>query len=363
MRTAFLGVVLMAVSGLPGFTLPVPGASFLPAPLFFIMDGQVYRLARDGFALSRVTDEPFPVESFDVSPVTGHVVLVAGNSLILLERNGERRVLLSGPELPPAETGVEPFNDRFRVAGRIATPRWSPDGGSIAFVHDGLIAMELPSGVVTTVHSNNQLPPPGENWDALVFRSVEEWSPDGERILVTTYNFPLTSLHHVSMGIKELSGHRGLFHVAESAVSFGWSGDGQELYLGNPDFGGQSSLCRLGPPDWSCLLLGEEVPARNYWFYSHPCVAHDGDVSVFVSMGQDPVSSQGWYTLYRVDHRGFGMTALREERFTVSDALWAPSGIGVLLVDDQQRLSWIPAGDGRIRNLPVSGASMLRWGH
>jgi len=84
---------------------------------------------------------------------------------------------------------------------------------------------------------------------------------------------------------------------------------------------------------------------------------------VFVSMGQDPVSSQGWYTLYRVDHRGFGMTALREERFTVSDALWAPSGIGVLLVDDQQRLSWIPAGDGRIRNLPVSGASMLRWGH
>ena len=75
------GVTLVFVTSLQAFqafSFPAPaaGRSILPSAACFILDGQVHRLARNGETLTRVSGETLPVESFDVSPATGDIVLV-----------------------------------------------------------------------------------------------------------------------------------------------------------------------------------------------------------------------------------------------------------------------------------------------
>jgi len=67
----------------PHTVTPQPETDFeLPAPVYFLREGQVFRLSRDGETQQQITREAVAVESFDVSPVDGALVYVAGNALI-----------------------------------------------------------------------------------------------------------------------------------------------------------------------------------------------------------------------------------------------------------------------------------------
>jgi len=334
----------------------------LPMPVYFLQNGQVCCLTGYGINVTRISEEASPVESFDVSSETGEIILVAGNSLILMDNHGGRRLLLEGEELPAVEDDIEACNDQMRITERIATPRWSPDGGSIAFIRNGLMVIDPVDCSIDELHPNGQLPPPGENWDCTVLNSVESWSPDGARILVTAYSYPAENPGCIFPAVKDVSGIGYLYCQQKGSYSHTWGSDGMELYLANPGTGGQESLNRLTPPDWQGTMIGESVPGRSYWFYSFPHVAADGDVMAFVAFGQNPVSPQSGSTLYRINRWGAGMTALRSEEFTVSEALWAADGSGVLILDDENGLRWVPAGDGSILTFAVSGLEMLRWG-
>jgi len=334
----------------------------LPAPVYFLQSGQVCSLNGYGLAVSQITNESISIESFDVSPTTGDIVFVAGNSLILQDGTGKRTVLIQGAELPPEESDIDAYNSPERIAGRIATPRWSPDGSSIAFIQNGLMLINPEDCSLLELHPNSQLPPPGENWDCTVFNSVESWSPDGERILVTAYSYPLSSIHRIYSAMKGLSGNCSLYTLIEGNVTHGWSSDGQELYLGIPGVGGQESLCRFTPPEWQNTMIGESVPARSYWFYAFPHVTPDGDVMAFVAFGQSPETPQSDYSLYRINRWGAGMTSLRDEQFAVKEVLWPSDGSGALTVNSENGLDWIPAGVGAVLHFPVSGVEMLRWG-
>jgi hypothetical protein len=356
-----LGVVLIAVSALnalQAFTFPATAGqrSILPSSVCFILDGQVHRLSRNGETLNRVTEEASPVESFDVSPVTGDIVFVAGNSLVLLEADGERRVLVEGEPLPPAGSGAAPFNDVLRITGRIASPRWSPDGATVAFIHNGLASVDPADGVVTVLHPNGD---PLSSGECRVISGVDSWSPDGTLVLVTCYDYPLESVYSVSTALKEVGG--SLTVLREGVGNSAWSTDGQSLFIGFPSVGGQSSFCRLDAPEWRCTMIGEEVPARSYYFYGYPGVAQDGSVYIFIAGGPDPMTTDGVYSLYRVDSRGEGPVILRLDSYTLREALWAGNGSGVLLVDGGGALVWVPANEGAASLLPVSGASGLRW--
>jgi hypothetical protein len=63
-------------SASPSYTAtPRPDADLeLPAPVYFLREGQVWRLARDGKTQQQITREAAAVESFDVSPVDGALV-------------------------------------------------------------------------------------------------------------------------------------------------------------------------------------------------------------------------------------------------------------------------------------------------
>lgn len=361
MRIILFVVALASVSALhafQAFSFPAPdaGRSILPSAVCFLLDGQVHRLSRNGETLNRVTEEASPVESFDVSPVTGDIVFVAGNSLVLLEADGERRVLVEGEPMLPMGSGVAPFNDVLRITGGIASPRWSPDGSTLAFIHNGLASVDPADGVVTVLHPNGD---PLSSGECRVISGVDSWSPDGGLVLVTCYDYPLDSVHSVFTALKEVGG--SLTVLREGVGNSAWSADGQSLFMGFPSVGGQPSFCRLDAPEWNCTMIGEEVPARSYYFYGHPGVAQDGSVYIFIAGGPDPMTTDGVYSLYRVDSRGEGAIILRLESYTLREALWADNGSGVLLCRDDGALVWVPADEGAASLLPVSGASGLRW--
>jgi hypothetical protein len=361
MKIILFGVALMAVSALhafQAFSFPAPdaGRSILPSAVCFLLDGQVHRLSRNGEILNRVTEEAFPVEFFDVSHSTGDIVLVTGNSLVLLEADGERRVLLEGEPLPPAGSGVAPFNDVARITGGIASPRWSPDGSTIAFIHNGLMAVNPVDSAVTVLHPNGD---PRSSGECRVISGVDSWSPDGGLLLVTCYDYPLESVYGLSTALKETGG--SLTILLEGEGNSAWAADGQSLFIGFPTVGGQQSFCRLEAPDWSCTMMGEEVPARSYYFYGYPCVARDGSVFVFIAGGADPMTTDGVHSLYRVDSRGQGAAIVRLDSYTLREALWAGNGSGVLLVKGDGGLVWVPSNEGAASLLPVNGASDLRW--
>ncbi len=361
MKSILTGVALMVVSSLHAFqaySFPAPdaGRSILPSAVCFLLDGQVHRLSRNGETLNRVTEEAFPVESFDVSPSTGDIVFVAGNSLLLLEADGERRVLVEGEPLPPAGSGAAPFNDTSRINGRIASPRWSPDGSTIAFIHNGLSSVNPADGAITVLHPNGD---PLSSGECRVISGVDSWSPDGGLILVTCYDYPMESVYSISTALKEVGG--SLTVLREGFGNSAWSADGQSLFIGFPTVGGQPSFCRLDAPEWRCNMIGEEVPARSYFFYGYPGVAQDGSVYVFIAGGADPMTTDGVYSLYRVNSRGEGAVILRLDSYTLREALWAGNGSGVLLVKGDGALVWVPANEGSASLLPINGASGLRW--
>jgi len=361
MKGKLFGVMLISVStlqALQAFSFPAPdaGRRILPSAVCFIMDGQVHRLARNGETLVRVTEEVFPVESFDVSSATGDIVFVAGNSLVLLEADGERRVLVEGEPLPPAGSGVAPFNDAARISGRITSPRWSPDGSTIAFVQNGLMSVDPVDGAVTVLHPNGD---PFAAGECRVISSVDSWSPDGTLILVTCYDYPLESVYGVSTALKTIDG--SLSVLLEGVGNPAWNSDGKSLFIGFPTVGGQQSFCRLEAPEWRCALIGEEVPARSYFFYGYPGVAEDGSVYVFIAGGADPMTTDGIFSLYRVDSSGEGANIARLDSYTLREALWAGNASGVLLVRGDGGLVWVPANEGAASLLPVNGASALRW--
>ncbi len=340
-----------------------PGAPFeLPAPLYFLQDGQIWRLERDGHSLRQITHAEKGVTDFDVSPSGGALVYISANTLRYCPAAGEPcQVLLEGPELPAPENELAERNDHHHVHNKIATPRWSPDGKQIAYIQDGLRILTVAGRTVQVVHANDALPEGSPAGKYRVIAALDSWSPDGQRLLVSTYDYPLDSLYHQKLALKTLSG--ALVDLTDSGAgcTANWHPDGQTLYLAHPLLGGSVSLQRCSVADGRCSLLGQEVPARGAAFYAYPYITPAGQVYTWMGSGPDVVSAPETFTLFRINADGYGVTALRNDAYTVQTALWALNGQGVLVMDGKQ-LWWVPAGSGTATRLAATEIQSLRWG-
>jgi len=123
-----------AAPALATATLAPEPASLLPHSLYFLNNDnaglvQIYRLDREGEAVSQVTFEPARVDDYDVSLVDGSVVYVSNNQMFMVDASGaNRRKLLEG--------GTIDENNPFLT--RLSNPVLSPDGQTIAYGYKGL---------------------------------------------------------------------------------------------------------------------------------------------------------------------------------------------------------------------------------
>lgn len=360
----------------PDMTTPIsetPQEPFsLPAPLYYLQNGQIWRLSSDTQTQQQITDEPSPVEAFDFSPANGMLVYVSNNTLVIADRDGNsRRVLQEGPDLPIIPDKRTRLNDMNHITTAIRTPLWSQDGRQVAFIENGLKIIDLETNQVE-IHLENFF----TYGNQLVVEDLFSWSPNGRYFLISLYQHPLENLLHRGLILFEPGQpiQSGAFrdgrHLEESGLlTYAWSPDSSQLFMADALFGWSSSLLRFEMADGDCFEIAEFVPARTYYFYAYPFVIDNENLMVFSGASQDPDEQPDIFNLYSITSQGYGYLTLRSDGYRLKDALWSPDGEGVIITLAQAggeyqggAALWLSTDDRPAVALPMMNTSNMRWG-
>ena len=324
-------VVAATLQALPPTSQPV---GLLPHPLYFLnKDGkgfeQVYCLESDGKTVRQITFEPSAVSSYDVSLVDGSVVYVANNQLLLIDAAGAgRRVLFEGG-------AIDPNNP---IANSVSNPVFSPDGGTIAYGHNGLNLYVLSKSTSILVLDKPVTDPiTGATRQGELYWPTK-YSPDGTKLLIT---IAIPNSDGISAGIYDpatgslvrLTGDNGAnLCCGEQA----WSPDGSVLYDANASLGFFSSgLWRIEAASGNVTtLIPSDAGGENYNLAAEPYLAPDGQLYFFFATvpAPDGFIDRGPVQMVHSAPDGVtGRTVLRPETFAALDeALWAPDASFVI---------------------------------
>jgi hypothetical protein len=308
-------------------------AALLPHSLYYLGNdsanlSQVFRMERDGVTTRQLTFETDLVGSYDISPVDGSVVYVAGNQMIWMQADGSgRRVLLDGGEVDE--------NNPFLTS--INSVVFSPDGRSIAYGRGGLNFYSLETGASNLVIENQ--------WDdvgggLLVPRELywpEKYSPDGQKLLVSLgyYEGGSSAIYYPKgNALLRLNGADGAVVCCGEPI---WSADSAALYSAYPYVGMFSSgMWRVDASTGTVTtLLPGEAGDGTYNIPSDAYLAPDGQLYYFFvnfRPEQDFVQRAPMQLVRSASDGVRGRTVLRPDTFELmNEALWAPDARFVLV--------------------------------
>lgn len=347
--------------------------NILPAPLYFLSDGQIARLETDGETLTQLTQEQEPITDFDVSPVDAHLIYVSGNRLI--EANpqyGQRLVKLDGGPIDlnsPADRSVR----------HISAPRFSPDGREIVFGFGGLHRMLAgESRDDSVLLASDPYPEPNNPPRGVVrFFTPGDWSPDAARISVEFAYWPeaggLAIWDMESQTLLELESDDP---NASLCCHWTWGRTPTQAFIA-------SNLLAYGVPGLSKvdattgkvrpLIVGlppqgpsNVTPAR---LFRSVFEAKDGALLTFAATIRD-AEQRPAYSLQRITQDGEIAVPVRDDAFEhLLDVLWARDGSGAAIAvagpedptAEEGAILWVPASKRPAVAFPVRG-SHLRWG-
>ena len=347
-------------------TSAVPQETFsLPAPLYYLSNGQIWRLSVDMQTQQQITGESTPIDSFDTTPASGMLVYTSSNSLIITDLDGSnRQVLRAGPVLTPIPDDLARLNDIDHITSAIRTPVWSPDGKQIAFVENGLQVFDLETNQVEQIWHQSLT-----SSEPYLVESALSWSPDGKHLLLSQYTYPIDTLGHRWLGVLELGGQLYMKIATATQASFAWSPNAADLYLANAAYGTDRSLMRCGLETMQCQLIAEFEPARWYYHYAYPFVTAEERLLVFMGASDDPDRTPETFSLINLSRDGFERTNLRSDGYFLDSAIWSLDGSGVLITLAQAANEhpagstlWLNTSDGPAIPLPMMNTSNLRWG-
>ncbi len=347
---------------------PVADQSLLPRSLYYLANGQIFRMEPDGTTQTQLTAEPVNVLDYDVSLQDGSLVYEVNNQLILINSDGsDRRILVEGP-LRPVERGYY-------------QPVFSPNGQTIAYADGGLKLYD-----VQTRNTSFLLPdqPLGGELPPAIY-SPDQFSPDGTKLLINIGHppdSPWTGAIYTlaTQAIVPIAGAHESLTCCTHYCGAAWSADSVSLYAvaRTPDSslaGGELWKVDANSGAVTTLIPGAAGEGENRLFYYEyePYLAPDGQLYFFSAKFPE---SAGY--LNRVpaiivrtspDDIINQWSVLRGEKFElVNEALWAPDASFVIVVfapgEDvyEGGRAEIVYFDGRPNVVLAPFAQQMKWG-
>lgn len=335
----------------------------LPAPLYYLQDGQIWRLDPDAQTKQQITSEDAVVEAFDISPMDGSLVYISNNSLVISDPDGgNREILLAGAELPPLLDELTLLNEMDYITSAMRSPYWSADGQKIVFIKNGLQIYDLEKNQVEPIFTyTNNLD------EQNLLANLLSWSPDDQYFLVSQYVYPIDGHNQLKLGLFTPDNY--LYELSESYLTtFTWNPETTLLFLANAAYGAPQSLqvCELA--NIVCTLIAEYEPARWYYHYAYPFVTTDNKLLVFMAVTDDGFQIPETFKLISIDLDGSNRLNLHNSGYKLASALWSPNGDGIVVVlaektDDfpADSMLWLDIKDTSPISLPVLHADSLRW--
>jgi Tol biopolymer transport system component len=328
--------------------------NLLPHIFYYLADGQVFRMERDGKTVTQLTFEPVNVTNYDVSLADGSVVYVANNQLLLINVDGSSRRLL-------ADGG--PVDPNYPIENSLHHPVFSPDGQTIAYAHNGLNLYNVATGVSKLVLQGELYRP-------------EKYSPDGIKLLMTI-SVPNTDATH-DVIYYPATNSIILFNSADGSFfccgKEEWTQDSLSFYVANPTLGMLSTgLWRVDAASGNVTtLIPSEAGGGNFNFADEPYLASDGQLYYFFANASNTegYSDNAPLQIVRSAPDGVtGRTVLRPETFeSLNEALWAPDASFVVVayapIQDvsQGGQAEVVYLDGRPSVVLANYAQQMKWG-
>ena len=315
---------------------PVPETtSLLPHTFYYLGKDstgllQVFRIEKDGKTVKQITFEPTVVGRYDVSLIDGSVAYVANNQLVLINADGSgRRILVDGGPMDPDNP----------IENSLSHPVFSPDGQTIAYVHNGLNLYNVTTGVSKLVLGKPVIDPVsgGMMQDALY--RPEKYSPDGVKLLITI-SIPYTDAtldaiyYPATNSVVRLNSADGSFFCCGEEE---WTLDSLSFYAASPT-GGMlvSGLWKVDASSGKVTtLIPGDAGDGNFNLADEPYLAPDGQLYFFFANASCPdgMIQRAPLQLVRAAPDGVtGRTVLRPDTFELmNESLWAPDASFVVV--------------------------------
>jgi hypothetical protein len=352
-------------SAAPQPTSTAPAAALLPAPVYLLDGGQIWRMERDGQTRRQITFESSDIFDFDIGATDNALAYAVGEgserTIVLLDRSG-RSELMHGPVWRPR---IAPAGEQ--IAFQLERPVDGLQSGRAKGSNAGVWTIARVGGSPSLLQASDPISdtdnPPMEARQYY----PHGWSPDGTQLLMGVY-FPVGEGGYLA--VKDMASGT-VAEITQACCEASWSADGaaviiaggtqiQDAILGlwraDPHTGATTELISASEQAGSPLVTAARQLA-------------DGSIYAFLTITKEPsVEGNNKVTPQRVQPDG-SFAPLRKQNYLLAGALWADDASGTIVADSGDnpaegygKLSWLPLDGGPATALAGRG-SLMRWGN
>jgi dipeptidyl aminopeptidase/acylaminoacyl peptidase len=344
-------------------------SALLPHTLYYLNAAdnehyQVWFISPDGTTNTRVTSEPEGVAEYSVSPTDGRVAFINNNQLVIINAAGDQRQVLVDGSDTIAET------DEYFYTQKINGLSWSPDGLRLAYGRNGLHIYHFDTQVDEQILVNEIEQQESGFLFPRALYSPNQWSPDGNQLLVNISYYEAGTLGVYTLGSSEV------LKLGEGIVCCqpAWTPDSRSILVASPFLGYvESGLWRFETTSGAQTeLIPATSPDNTLNFAGWPVVLESGDLRYFYT--NTPSFPDGDVPLLLVQSASDGITGrtiLRPENWLNYEVLWAADGVLAVAVQPVtgEAAGWprtgpivvIPPSTDLVIPLGINGYH-LQWG-
>lgn len=331
----------------------------LPHAAYFLSEragpAAVWRLAADAVTLQQVTHLDEAIEEFDVA-ANGALVYRIQNRIYLHNPQGTPQILVDN-------ASVDASDAAFAYLEAVRNPRLAPNGATLAYAQGGLWLFDVASGNALRVLENS-VESEGDKLTPVELYSPVAWAPSGLQLLVS-----IASPEGSSLGIWDASTDSFLRLQGEAVLccQASWAADSSSVLLASQALGlVEPGLWRFDAASGEPVPLIEVHTGEAYHFVAWPLQLPNGDLQYFYASSVElPDSDLPLYMVRSATDGAGSRSQLRDDAFSIREALWAADGSLALVVQNATGSAGpivLAHSDGRPLQVLVDFGRELRWG-